>query len=356
MCAMSGGVDSAVSAALLKKAGFDVAGVFMKCWSEDEVRTGVCTAEEDEMWARRAAAKIGIPFYSVDLVKEYKKRVVEYFVREYKAGRTPNPDVMCNKEIKFGMFYDMAMKEFTADYVATGHYARIVPFSLRRRRARGEVVKLLKGKDPNKDQSYFLWAVAREKFKNILFPVGGYVKPKVRMLAREFGLPNAERKDSQGICFIGKVRVGNFLRNYIDDKPGEIMNQNGEKVGAHEGLHFYTVGQRKGINIGGGPPYYVAQKNYAENTLLVVREYDDALFQKSLCASSLNWISKKPCFPYRCKVKIRYRDADRDAIIKKEDFDGNLNIEFNDPQRAVTPGQSIVFYQGDELLGGGIIL
>lgn len=352
ICAMSGGVDSSVSAALLRKRGFDVTGVFMKCWQDDvgftKPHIGQCTAEEDERYARMAAAKIGIPFYSVDLVKEYKKRVVEYFVSEYKAGRTPNPDVMCNKEIKFGMFYDMVTEEFGADYVATGHYARVS-------RARGSI-KLLKGKDPNKDQSYFLWAVTREKFKNILFPVGGYLKPKVRMIAREFGLPNAERKDSQGICFIGNVHVGKFLRNYIDDKPGEIMSQSGEKVGTHEGLHLFTVGQRKGIHIGGGLPYYVAQKKYETNTLLVVREYDEALFKKNLVASSLNWMSKAPRFPYRCKIKIRYRDADRDAIIKKEERElGNIRVEFDEPQRAVTPGQSVVFYRGEELVGGGII-
>lgn len=342
--AMSGGVDSSVSAALLKKEGLDVTGVFMKCWSEDEVKTGVCTAKEDERYARMAAAKIRVPFYSVDLVKEYKQKVVDYFTAEYASGRTPNPDVMCNREIKFGVFYDWAIKEFGADYVATGHYVRF----------KGK--RLLKGKDTNKDQSYFLWAVAREKFQNVLFPVGDYKKTEVRKLARKFGLPNAERKDSQGICFIGKVDVGNFLHEYIEDKPGDIRNTGGEKVGEHAGLHFYTMGQRKGINIGGGPPYYVAGKDRAVNTLIVAREYDDELFQDFLVASNINWISKKPKFSFRCKAKIRYRQEDQDAIITNEDKNGNLRVEFDEPQRAVTPGQSIVFYKGEELVAGGVII
>jgi tRNA-specific 2-thiouridylase len=357
---MSGGVDSSVSAALLKKDGWDVTGVFMKCWSEDEVRTGVCNAEEDERYARMAAAKIGVPFYSVDLVKEYKRKVVDYFTAEYAAGRTPNPDVMCNREIKFGVFYDWAINEFGADYIATGHYTRTstsrTPLSLRRRGAGGEVVLLLKGKDPDKDQSYFLWAVDREKLKNVLFPVGGYKKIEVRKLARKFGLLNAERKDSQGICFIGKVNVGNFLHEYIEDRPGVIMNVKGEQVGDHRGLHFYTVGQRRGINIGGGPPYFVAQKNYAENTLVVAREYDEELFENNLTASGVNWISFKPKLPFECKAKIRYRQPDQDAIIIAEDKNGNLRVRFAEPQRAVTPGQSIVFYRGEELVAGGVII
>jgi len=339
--AMSGGVDSSVSAALLKKAGFYVTGIFMKCW--DDANTKECTAEEDEQWARMAASQINIPFYSVDLVKEYRDRVVDYFVNGYRAGVTPNPDVMCNKEIKFGMFYDLAINEFRADYVATGHYARI-----------NNQGRLLKGKDPNKDQSYFLWAINKEKLKNVLFPVGDYKKSEVRKMAKKFNLPNADRKDSQGICFIGKVNVGNFLTQYIDQKPGIIMNSAGEEVGRHAGLHFYTIGQRRGIKVGGGPPYYVAQKNYADNTLVVAREYDASLMRESLTASSINWISPKPSFPFNCSAKIRYRQADQDAIIKREDSNG-VFVEFRNPQRAVTSGQSIVFYKGEKLIGGGVI-
>ena len=341
--AMSGGVDSSVSAALLKGEGWDVTGVFMKCWSEDEVKTGVCTAEEDERYARMAAAKVEIPFYSVDLVREYKQKVVDYFTAEYAAGRTPNPDVMCNREIKFGVFYDWAINDFRADYIATGHYARL------------EGGRLLKGKDPNKDQSYFLWAVPREKFQKVLFPIGEYKKTEVRKLARKFGLPNASRKDSQGICFIGKVNVGSFLHEYIKDKPGVIVNAKGEEVGEHAGLHFYTLGQRRGINIGGGPPYFVAQKDCAANTLVVAREYDEELFKESLVASDVNWISAEPKLPLRCKIKIRYRQPDQDATIRSKGKDGKLYVEFATPQRAVTSGQSVVFYKKDELIGGGII-
>lgn len=352
--AMSGGVDSSVSAALLKKAGFYVTGIFMKCWQDARglAQTGMqtnadsamCTAEEDEQWARMAASHINIPFYSVDLVKEYKDRVVDYLVSGYREGITPNPDVMCNKEIKFGMFYDLAMNEFGADYVATGHYARL----------RGNRVKLLKGKDPQKDQSYFLWAIDKKKLHNVLFPVGSYKKTKVRKLAREFNLPNCDRKDSQGICFIGKVNVGNFLARYIDNKPGIIVNSAGEEIGRHDGLHFYTIGQRRGVKIGGGPPYYVAQKRYADNILVVSREYDSDLMSESLMASNVNWISLKLKFPFRCKAKIRYRQEDQDAIIKSEDKNG-VFVEFKNSQRAVTAGQSIVFYKGEELIGGGVI-
>ena len=370
--AMSGGVDSSVSAALLKRAGFHVTGIFMKCWGAERPNypaqrggsvaniadIGECTAEEDEQWARMAASQINIPFYSVDLVKEYKNRVVDYFVNGYRAGVTPNPDVMCNKEIKFGMFYDLAINEFGGDYVATGHYARIHRSDLCNCNYTGltcvSCVRLLKGKDPNKDQSYFLWAVEREKFKNVLFPVGDYKKIKVRKLAREFGLPNSDRPDSQGICFIGKVNVGNFLTQYIDQKPGVIVNSQGVEVGRHAGLHFYTIGQRRGIKIGGGLPYYVAQKNFADNTLIVAREYDESLMRKSLTASNINWISAKPSFPFKCAAKIRYRQVDQDAIIKHEDNNG-VFVEFKNPQRAVTSGQSIVFYKEDELIGGGII-
>ena len=353
ICAMSGGVDSSVSAAILNKKGYNVTGVFMKCWQAELANspaklgwdTKPCSAEEDEMWARRAAAKIGIPFYSVDLVGEYKDRVFDYFIAEYKAGRTPNPDVMCNREIKFGVFYDWAINEFGADYIATGHYARLRQGSL------------FKGKDPNKDQSYFLWAVPREKFEKVLFPVGNFLKSEVRAMANKFGLPNAARADSQGVCFVGEFPMGFFLQNYIADRPGLVINAKGENIGEHRGLHFYTIGQRRGINIGGGLPYYVARKDFANNALVVSREYDDELFREKITASSANWISPSIVFhrPFKCKAKLRYRQQDQDAIIEREDNSENLFIKFIQPQRAVTPGQSIVFYRGDALLGGAII-
>lgn len=373
---MSGGVDSSVSAALLKKDGFDAIGVFMKCWSDEEFKTGMCPAEDDERWARRAAEKIEIPFYSVDLVKEYRDQVIEYFISEYKNNRTPNPDVMCNREIKFGVFYDWAINEMRANFIATGHYARLASASLVGSRGQPSIrmpysydrinnaqeqhntglVKLLKGKDTNKDQSYFLWAVEREKLSKVIFPVGGYLKSEVRKLARKFGLPNHARPDSQGICFIGKLNVNNFLRNVINDKPGYIVNSRGDVLGKHMGLHYYTIGQRRGIQIGGGPPYYITQKECRTNTLVVSREYDEELFANGLLCSNINWISEKPKFPFECKAKIRYRQYDQDAIIKSEDNNGDLMVEFFAAQRAVTPGQSIVFYKGEELMGGGIIV
>ncbi|OGZ58279.1 MAG: tRNA 2-thiouridine(34) synthase MnmA [Candidatus Spechtbacteria bacterium RIFCSPHIGHO2_02_FULL_43_15b] len=354
---MSGGVDSSVSAALLKISGYDVTGVFMKCWSEEEMPTGVCTSEEDEQWARRAASKIGIPFYSIDFVGEYRQNVVDYFIEEYRQGRTPNPDVMCNREIKFGVFYDWAINSLGADYIATGHYARLVYGNgAKSSKSDSANPKLLKGIDPNKDQSYFLWAVDREKFKKVIFPVGEYMKSDVRKLAREFNLPNATRKDSQGICFIGKLEVSDFLKDFIPDKEGPIVNAKGKIVGEHKGLHYYTLGQRKGINIGGGPPYYVWGKDRKTNTLLVSREFDDKLFGKGAVCSNVNWISEKPSnFPYKCKVKIRYRQEDKNARIKGVNKDESINVEFGSGERAVTPGQSVVFYRGDELIGGGII-
>ncbi len=348
--AMSGGVDSSVSAALLKKSGYDAIGVFMKCWSSEP-----CSAEEDETWARRAAARIGMRFYSVDLVAEYKNRVFDYFITEYKAGRTPNPDIMCNREIKFGVFYDWAISEFGADYIATGHYARL-------ELGGADKLRLLKGKDPNKDQSYFLWAVPREKFAKVIFPVGDYLKTEVRALAKKFGLPNAGRADSQGVCFVGEFPMGFFLQRYIRDHPGPIFNNKGESIGEHRGLHYYTIGQRRGISIGGGPPYYVAQKDFVRNALVVAREYDEELFQKNAVALNANWINCPFALRGRgegksisCRAKIRYRHPDQDVIIERADALGNLYIKFAQPQRAVTPGQSIVFYRGDGLLGGAII-
>ena len=372
--AMSGGVDSSVSAALLKKAtpnnfeklfgrptpkgfrGYDVTGIFMKCWSEEEVLNpkgaplgrSVCTAVEDEYEARKVAAHLGIPFYTFDLVKEYKERVADYFVSEYAKGRTPNPDVMCNKEIKFGIFFEKVIKEMGADFVATGHYGQI--------EASGGGYKLLQGKDPNKDQSYFLYRIGQEHLAKTLFPVGGIEKPQVRELAREFNLPNAERKDSQGLCFIGKVKVQDFLQHYIPNNPGPIVDHRGVIVGEHEGLHLYTIGQRKGIGIGGGVPYYVVDKERETNTLHVAFEYDEALKAKECKVEDVHWISDTaPELPLQCDVRIRYRQARQKATITSLN-ESRLQLLFDEPQRAVTSGQSAVFYLGEECLGGGIIV
>ena len=337
---MSGGVDSSVAAALLKRAGFQVAGVYLRCWDEYHG----CRASDDEYMARLAAAHIAIPFYVFDFTKEYKEKVLSYFLSEYQIGRTPNPDVMCNREIKFGLLFDKAM-QLGFDYMATGHYARTVPV--------GEGVNVLCGRDGNKDQSYFLCQVPREKFRKVLFPIGSYLKSEVRAMAREFGLPNADRKDSQGICFVGKVKVTDFLQSRFTAEKGDIKDIQGNVLGRHEGLPFYTIGQRKGIELSGGP-FYVVSKEKEENVLVVSRDEND-LCQKELVAKDINWITKAPPdLPFSAQVRIRYRQDVVPATIK-EHSKGAMHVVFEQPQRAVTSGQSVVFYNGEELLGGGII-
>lgn len=350
--AMSGGVDSSVSAALLKEAGFDVTGVFMRCWGPSDFSgqtqiSQACTAEEDEYWARRAAASIGIPFYSFDLVEDYKKRVVDYFVSEYRSGRTPNPDIMCNDQIKFGVFFDKAIKELGADYIATGHYARVD-------HTRGKT-RLLKGVDPNKDQTYFLHRLSADKLARVMFPIGSYPKPQVREMARTFKLPNAEKKDSQGLCFIGKVDVQQFLTDYIPQKVGDLVTTSGEIIGEHEGIHNYTIGQRRGIGVGGGIPYYVVAKDIGSNTIIVGTEYDKALFSKSLRLSDMRWVGPEPDLPLSVQANIRYRQEPEPAVLKAGREDEFI-LEFENPQRAVTSGQSAVVYDNDEVLGGGVIV
>lgn len=345
--AMSGGVDSSVSAALLKEQGFDVVGVFMKCWSIEDFPGGECSSEDDEYWARRAAAHLGIPFYSFDLVDEYKKRVVDYFVAEYNAGRTPNPDVMCNSEIKFGVFFDKVMATFGADYIATGHYARVW------HGVDGSVM-LLRGVDTNKDQSYFLYRVGADRLAKTIFPVGEYEKPKVRELAKKFGLPNADKKDSQGICFIGNVDIKEFLRDRVNTESGKVVTAVGEIVGEHEGLAFYTIGQRKGIgSFGGGIPYYVIGKNKEKNELVVGMAYDPDLSRDTASIIDTTWISGEPAEGKVYTASIRYRQKPQEVTITKEGE--RFVLHFAQSQRAVTEGQSAVVYDGDILLGGGII-
>ena len=353
---MSGGVDSSVSAALLKKRGFDIHGIHIKMWSDPDIP---CAFKEDRHVAMRAAAHLGIPFETWDLTDEYRKAVVEYMVREYAVGRTPNPDVMCNRDIKFGAFFARAMKA-GVDYVATGHYAR-----LRRAFPNSKIsnTQLLKAKDINKDQSYFLWTLTQETLAHCLFPIGAYTKPQVRRMAQDFGLPNADKPDSQGICFIGELDLRQFLMKYIPAERGEIVTTSGVRVGAHEGLPFYTIGQRHGLGVGGGIPYYVAEKDPETNTIRVAQgPYDAALFTATLRAGSVNWIAgSPPPFPLKCKARIRYRQPLEDcrATLASYDEPGKsveLNVKFKNDQRAVTSGQSIVFYRGQTLLGGGIIV
>ncbi len=348
---MSGGVDSSVTAALLQEQGFDVIGVFMKNWSEDFGDYG-CTWAEDADDARKVAQVLNIPFYVWNFEKEYRTHVVDYFLREYQANRTPNPDVMCNSEIKFKVFLDKALK-LGADYVATGHYARVE--AVRNDKLKILDYKLLKGVDPAKDQSYFLYTLKQDQLAKILFPLGGYKKQEIRSLARKFKLPTAEKKDSQGICFIGKIDVREFLKAHLKAKVGEIVTSTGQVIGQHEGLPYYTLGQREGIGVGGQGPYYVIDKNIDTNQLVVTNnQKDEQLWKKEFTVTDLSWTNGQPEFPLKTGVSIRYHHPDYTANvleIKKDE----LKIVFDEPQRAVTPGQAAVFYDGNELIGGGVI-
>ena len=337
--AMSGGVDSSVAAALLKKAGFEVIGMFMKCWSAEF--SLACTSKQDERMARLAAAHLNIPFYALNLIDEYKKRVVNYLLEGYKKGITPNPDAMCNKEIKFGLFFEKAM-QLGASYVATGHYSRI------------KDGKLLEGSDKEKDQSYFLSFIKPEVLNRVLFPIGEYTKPQVRELAKKFGLPNAERKDSQGICFVGEVNVLDFLKQYLPVKPGNIIDASGTVLGTHEGAHYYTIGQRKGIGLGGGP-YYVVQKDIDRN-ILVVSKDEEGLYQKELMIKDMNWFSENTKDnPLQVDARIRYRQQLAPALLLKTG-ENAYKLTFQQAQRAVTPGQVAALYQDTQLIAGGVIV
>lgn len=342
--AMSGGVDSSVAAALLKRDGFNVVGVYMKCWVEG----ASCTTVEDERSARLAAAHLGIPFYTWNFLKEYREKVVDYMLKGYAQGLTPNPDVMCNKEIKFGLFFEKARK-LGADYIATGHYAR-----LRNTKESTNIRKIEMARDKNKDQSYFLSFLKPEVLDRVLFPVGDYTKAEVRMLAKKFGLPNAERKDSQGICFIGKVDFRDFLKKHIASAPGDILDVSGKILGTHEGLPFYTIGQRKGIGLSGGP-YYVLSKDRTKNVLIVSKDERD-LGAKELYVKNMNWFSSmKEDVPLEVEARIRYRQTPAVSTFTLDSQKKRYKLVFKEPQRAVTPGQLAVLYQGEQMLGGGLI-
>ncbi len=341
---MSGGVDSSVTAALLKQQGYDVIGVYMKNWSEDFGDYG-CTWVEDSEDARKVAQLLDIPFYIWDFEKEYYDKVVEYFLREYKAGRTPNPDVMCNSEIKFKVFLERALK-LGADFVATGHYARVQGTAGR--------FQLLKGVDPAKDQSYFLYTLKQDQLAKILFPIGHLKKSEVRELAKKFKLPNAEKKDSQGICFIGKINVTEFLRSHIRANEGMIVTTSGQTIGKHTGLPFYTIGQREGMNLGGHGPYYVVSKDFKSNQLVVTNDKEDnGLWKKEFTITDVSWVGEEPKLPLKTGVTIRYHHPETGA--KVEGRGSRLKIRFDKPERALTPGQAAVIFRGDEVLGGGII-
>lgn len=344
---MSGGVDSSVTALLLKEQGYEVIGIFMKNW-DDTDENGFCSATEDYEDVVKVCNQIGIPYYAVNFEKEYWDKVFTYFLDEYRAGRTPNPDVMCNKEIKFKAFLDHA-KSLGADYLATGHYAQVDYHD-------GEY-RLIRGVDENKDQTYFLNALNQEQLSKTMFPIGSLEKKEVREIAKRAELATATKKDSTGICFIGERNFKEFLSVYLPAQPGEMQTLDGEVKGQHDGLMYYTLGQRHGLGIGGaGEPWFVIGKDLEKNVLYVGQGYhNEGLYSDGLIATDFNWISKKaPTEPFTCTAKFRYRQADQQVIVYP--MEGNkVRIEFVERQRAITPGQACVLYDGKVCLGGGTI-
>jgi tRNA-uridine 2-sulfurtransferase len=343
---MSGGVDSSVAALLVKRAGYEAVGLFMKNWEDDDTDE-YCSTRQDLVDAAAAADVIGIELEAVNFSAEYKDRVFDEFLREYSAGRTPNPDVLCNAEIKFSAFLDHAMR-LGASRIATGHYARV--------RKTGERFELLRGKDAGKDQSYFLHRLNQGKLARVMFPVGEMEKPDVRRLAEEAGLPNHAKKDSTGICFIGERPFREFLNRYLPRVPGPIKTPEGRVIGEHIGLAFYTIGQRKGIGIGGaGEPWYVAEKHMESNELIVVQGHDHALlFKTDLSAAEPSWVSGSAPEEIRFSAKTRYRQADAPCTLSRV-LESEIRVHFAAPQWAVTPGQSVVLYDREVCLGGGFI-
>ena len=343
---MSGGVDSAVSALLLKRQGYDVVGVFMKNWEEQD-ENGVCTAESDWRDVQDVCEKIDIPYYSVNFAKEYRDRVFSLFLSEYRAGRTPNPDVLCNREIKFKAFLDFAM-QLGAEKMATGHFVR----------TDGEG-HLLRGLDQNKDQSYFLYMIHEAQIKKSLFPVGHLTKGQVREIAEKEGLPVSAKKDSTGVCFIGERDFKAFLQGFLPAQPGPMITPDGEIVGRHDGLMYYTLGQRRGLGIGGrgdGRSFFVVDKDLKKNHLIVAQGEDHPLLYSRGCTASQATFIAEPLpenTPCRVTAKFRYRQSDQPVTVTKTG--DQLHFVFDGPQRAVTPGQSAVIYDGERCLGGGII-
>lgn len=340
---MSGGVDSSVTAALLKEQGYDVTGVYMKNWSQD-LPGMQCPWKEDYQDAKRVAVQLGIPFKLYDFETQYRDIVVGYMIDEYKIGRTPNPDIMCNQEIKFKLFLNAALKD-GADIIATGHYARIKDGAL------------YAGIDPDKDQSYFLCRVTEDALKKSCMPIGEYTKPKVRELARAFGLATAEKKDSQGICFVGKVGIKDFLQQYVDTEPGKIIDQHATVVGEHDGAIFYTIGQRQGLGVGGGLPYYVVGKDMSKNEVFVTTDLQDArLWGNEFTLGAVHWINTPPVPETAYTVRTRYRAELLDISSLRELNNHNWHVTLHDEVRALTPGQSAVIYDGDRVVGSGIVV
>lgn len=341
---MSGGVDSSVAAILLKNQGFDVIGVFMRNWADD----GICTAADDYMDVVKVASALNIKYFTVNFEKEYRDQVFSYFLREYKKGRTPNPDVMCNTEIKFKAFLNYALN-FDADYIAMGHYARTKTINGR--------TYLCRGADKNKDQSYFLSRVKEDALKRTLFPVGDLQKSQVRQIAKDYKLSTADKKDSTGVCFIGERDFNKFLDQFLFTKPGKIVDIAGNVLGKHSGLIHYTIGQRRGIGIGGigsGEPFFVADKDLKNNLLIVAQgEKNPALYKKIFEVEDLFWINDEVKFPLNISVKIRYRAKDEEAVLETKE--GKYFVNLKNPLKGITPGQVAVFYNDEICLGSGII-
>ncbi|WP_438863051.1 tRNA 2-thiouridine(34) synthase MnmA [Neptunicella sp.] len=348
---MSGGVDSSVSAYLLQQQGYQVEGLFMKNWEEDD-SDEYCAAAQDLADAQAVADKLGMPLHTINFAAEYWDNVFEYFLDEYRSGRTPNPDIMCNKEIKFKAFLEFAAEELGADYIATGHYVQ--------RGMQNGQWQMLRGHDSNKDQSYFLYTLSHEHIAQTLFPIGHLQKPEVRKIAEQQGLVTHDKKDSTGICFIGERKFKDFLSQYLPAQPGVIETAEGEAIGEHEGLMYHTLGQRKGLHIGGlsqygEEPWYVVDKDIARNVLIVGQGADHPLlYSTGLIANQLHWVDRLgPQTSLRCTVKTRYRQEDIPCQLTVQQ--DHIEVHFDEPQKAVTPGQSAVFYQNDVCLGGGII-
>lgn len=336
---MSGGVDSSVVAALLKEQGYDVIGIFMKNWQEDDE----CPQHLDYQDAALVASQLKIPFYSFNFSKEYWEKVFESCLKEFQEGHTPNPDILCNREIKFKVFLEKAL-QLDADFLATGHYCQNINNTL------------VKGADPEKDQSYFLYTLKSEILEKILFPIGHLTKKQVRQIAESKGLITARKKDSTGICFIGKRDFKDFLSRYIPKEPGDFETPQGKKVGKHDGISYYTIGQRRGLGIGGeGQAWYVIGKDIKRNVITVCQGEDNPLlFTERLLATEESWVNNPPSLPFRCNAKVRYRSPDVPCTLYKRQGD-ELHIAFDTPQKAITPRQSIVFYDGMTCLGGAMI-
>lgn len=341
---MSGGVDSSVTAALLKEQGYDVTGVYMKNWSQD-LPGFVCPWKEDYQDAKRVAVQLDIPFKMYDFETEYRQKVVDYMIEGYKSGITPNPDIMCNQEVKFKLFLNTALED-GADLIATGHYVCV------------QDGKLFAGVDKNKDQSYFLYRVSERALRHSLMPIGEYEKPKVRELAKRLGLATAEKKDSQGICFVGKVGIKEFLLTELGEQPhGAIIDQDGKVIGEHDGALFYTIGQRHGLHVGGGLPYYVVGKDMEKNEVYVTTDLQDSrLWSKTLNLTSPNWINGEAALQGNLMVRTRYRAPLVEVVRLEKTGEQTWQLELKEEVRAVTPGQSAVIYAGDRCLGGGIVV